>query len=334
VTSRVPVQPWSRRFLRAAVALCSRILVVAAVVGMLLPWISHVLSGHDGRIAWAVDLAAHWQWLYLAMLAVGALLGATIRRGWLFALLLAPLPWWSAAPRMENAMDSRAEIAVVAVNVHVSTRDAADLARWLASTSVDLVVVSEVSPAFAESLERLPGFPHREVAPAENPFGIAVLSRFPMDAVAVRDADGVAHRGTRRHRRGVRRAVRGAPDATDVPTPLRRAQPAASGCRGTRGPTRRSATRRGRLQRDAVVERVFHPLETRHAACQRLAADVAEPMGQMVRHPDRSCGGQRALACTRRPHRPRAGFRSPAAAGEAGAGRIGRGEMSDRGPAG
>jgi endonuclease/exonuclease/phosphatase (EEP) superfamily protein YafD len=174
------------------VALCTRVLVVGAIVGMLLPWTSHVLSGHDGKIAWAVDLAAHWQWLYLAMLAVGSLLGATIRRGWLFALLLAPLPWWSAAPRMENAVDSRAEIAVAAVNVHVSTRDAAALARWLASTSVDLVVVSEVSPAFAESLERLPGFPHREVAPAENPFGIAVLSRFPMDAVAVRDADGVA----------------------------------------------------------------------------------------------------------------------------------------------
>ena len=36
---------------------------------MLLPWVSHVLSGHDGKIAWAVDLSAHWQWLYLAALA-------------------------------------------------------------------------------------------------------------------------------------------------------------------------------------------------------------------------------------------------------------------------
>jgi endonuclease/exonuclease/phosphatase (EEP) superfamily protein YafD len=174
------------------VALCARLLVVAAVVGMLLPWISDLLSGHDGRIAWVVDLAAHWQWLYLAMLAVGALLGATIRRGWLFALLLAPLPWWSAAPRLDAAADSDAEIAVAAVNVHVSTRDAAALIGWLASTSVDLVVVSEVSPAFAASLERLPGFPHREIAAAEHPFGIALLSRFPMRAVAVRDAEGVA----------------------------------------------------------------------------------------------------------------------------------------------
>ena len=104
--------------------LCARLLVVPAVVGMLLPLISHLLSGHDGKIAWAVDLAAHWQWLYLAMLAVGALLGATIHRGWLFALLLAPLPWWSAAPRLDPAVNNRAEIAVAAVNVHVSTRDA------------------------------------------------------------------------------------------------------------------------------------------------------------------------------------------------------------------
>lgn len=192
MTSRVLALSSKRRLRRAAVTLFARFLVVAAVVGMLLPWVSHVLSGHDGKIAWAVDLAAHWQWLYLAALAVGALLGATIHRGWLVALLLAPLPWWSAAPRLDDAEDNHAEFAVAAVNVHVSTRDATALARWLDSTTIDLVVVSEVSPAFAESLERLPGFPHREVAAAKHPFGIAVLSRFPMRAVSVRDAEGIA----------------------------------------------------------------------------------------------------------------------------------------------
>jgi endonuclease/exonuclease/phosphatase (EEP) superfamily protein YafD len=178
---------------RAAVALCARALVVAAVTGMVLPWISHALSGHDGRIAWAVDLAAHWQWLFLTVLVLGALLGATLHRGWLFALLLSPLPWWSASSRMDDAHADGAGLTVAAVNVHVSTRDASALARWLASTWVDLVVVSEVSPAFAASLARLPGFPHREIAPADHPFGIAVLSRFPMRAVAVRDAQGTTH---------------------------------------------------------------------------------------------------------------------------------------------
>jgi endonuclease/exonuclease/phosphatase (EEP) superfamily protein YafD len=186
VSSRVLTLSSKRRLWRAAVALCARFLVVAAVVGMLLPLASHLLSGHDGKIAWAVDLAAHWQWLYLAALAVGALLGVTIHRGWLVALLLAPLPWWSAAPRLDDAEDDHAELAVAAVNVHVSTRDATALARWLDSTSIALLV------AFAKSLERLPGFPYREVAAAEHPFGIALLSRFPMRAVAVRDAEGVA----------------------------------------------------------------------------------------------------------------------------------------------
>jgi endonuclease/exonuclease/phosphatase (EEP) superfamily protein YafD len=192
VSSRVLTLSSKRRLWRAAVALCARFLVVAAVVGMLLPLASHLLSGHDGKIAWAVDLAAHWQWLYLVGLVVGALLGATIHRGWLFALLLAPLPWWSAAPRLDDAHVDGAELAVAAVNVHVSTRDATALIRWLASTPVDLVVVSEVSPAFAESLQRLPGLPHREVAAAEHAFGIALLSRFPMRAVTVRDAQGIA----------------------------------------------------------------------------------------------------------------------------------------------
>ena len=192
MTPRVLALSSKRGLWRAAAARCARFLVTAAAVGMVLPWVSHVLSGYDGRVSWAVDLAAHWQWLYLAGLAVGALLGATIHRGWLFALLLAPLPWWSAAPRLDAAEEHRTELVVAAVNVHVSTRDATALASWLASTAVDLVVVSEVSPAYAESLERLPGFPHREVAAAEHPFGIAVLSRFPMHAVAVRDAQGIA----------------------------------------------------------------------------------------------------------------------------------------------
>jgi hypothetical protein len=158
VTARVVALSSKRRVWRAAVTLVARLLVIAAMVGMLLPWFSHVLSGHDGKLAWAVDLAAHWQWLYLAALAVGALVGAAIRRGWLVAFLLAPLPWWSAAPRLDDAEDDHAELALAAVNVHVSTRDATALARWLDSTPVDLVVLSEVSPAFAESLVRLPGF--------------------------------------------------------------------------------------------------------------------------------------------------------------------------------
>jgi endonuclease/exonuclease/phosphatase (EEP) superfamily protein YafD len=188
-----PAKESLRRTWRARLALRARVIAIASALGLALPWLSRALSGREDRFAWAVDLAAHWQWLYLAGLVLGASVAAFHQRRWLFALLLVPLPWWSAAPRLDVAAGGTGtQLTVAAANVYFGTREATALARWLDTVQADLVVLTEVSPAYAAALARLPGFPYRALAPAEDPFGIGVLSRHPMQAAPWRDEDGIA----------------------------------------------------------------------------------------------------------------------------------------------
>jgi endonuclease/exonuclease/phosphatase (EEP) superfamily protein YafD len=176
-----------------ALARRARIITVLCALGLLLPWITRALAGQDHRVAWALDLAAHWQWLYAAGLLLGSLVAARSWRRWLLALVLLPLPWWSAAPRLpEAAKDAGPVLTIASANVQVGHRDATAVVDWLATTDADVVVLVEVSPVHAAALTALPGYPHRHVVAADDPFGIAVLSRHPMQAVTMRDHDGIA----------------------------------------------------------------------------------------------------------------------------------------------
>jgi endonuclease/exonuclease/phosphatase (EEP) superfamily protein YafD len=170
----------------------AKIVVVACAIGTTFPWLSRAVAGYDDRLAWLVDLAAHWQLAYATGLVIAGLVAAASRRRWLAALLLVPLPWLSAAPRLPAAPGSGAEFSIATANVHLDNQDPAALAAWLSKATPDLVVVTEVSPAFANALTRLADYPYRELAPADNPFGMAVLSRHPMQAATRRDGDGIA----------------------------------------------------------------------------------------------------------------------------------------------
>ena len=54
---------------------------------------------------------------------------------------------------------------------------------WLESHPADLVVVQEVTAAWARDLARLPGYSHRLMLAREDPYGIGVLSRWPLGQV-------------------------------------------------------------------------------------------------------------------------------------------------------
>src|SRR5690606_25849732 len=75
-----------------AAPLMLRLLTLAAVLGLLSPWLVALLAEHSQHLAWLFDLASHWQWLHVALLAVClALLGRRQPRWWLL-LPLAALP--------------------------------------------------------------------------------------------------------------------------------------------------------------------------------------------------------------------------------------------------
>jgi len=187
--------------------------LAGSLSGLCLPWLGAVLMGEDaagmpitpGAALWMIDLAAHWQLAFAALwvsaLVLWCLRARRTRRRWLPLLAFAGLPWLSAVPALGGvgrAEGGRAEDAltlrVAAADVHVSNRDPVALVAWLRRHPVDVLVVPELSPDYAEALNAaLPELPHRALYPqAGSAFGIGLYARRPLrDVVAAPDADGI-----------------------------------------------------------------------------------------------------------------------------------------------
>lgn len=176
----------------------SRWLAPVCAFGLVVPIISDGLADSSTTVAWLVDLASHWQWLYLA----GTIFACTIaiftcrrRVLWLLALPLFGLTAAKSAPDIGHEKVSGASILTVATfNVHMGNHDTTTLARWLAKAKPDVLILHEVSPGYAKGLDALSNYPFRHLVPRNDPFGMAVLSRFPMPQVqTVEDGDGLKH---------------------------------------------------------------------------------------------------------------------------------------------
>ncbi|MWV12494.1 endonuclease/exonuclease/phosphatase family protein [Pseudomonas sp. R-28-1W-6] len=178
--------------LRTRLILYFRLLLGGCLLGLLLPWLQRPLAFAPAPLSWLLDLASHWQWLFLAGLLLAVAGGSWLDRRWLLALLAAPLPWLSAAPPLPSGSEGPS-LAIASANVHLDNHDASALRAWLAKERPELVVLQEVSPEYAQALSGLADYPHRVVSPQHSPFGIALLSRLPIRQSAVPvDDQGVA----------------------------------------------------------------------------------------------------------------------------------------------
>ncbi|UJR78268.1 endonuclease/exonuclease/phosphatase family protein [Sandaracinus amylolyticus] len=105
------------------------------------------------------------------------------------AMLVATLFTAGAARAEDDALVLR----VATANLYAGNPRAEVLADELAALEVDVLALEEVTPRWREVLgERgvLARFPHRVIADRDDCFGIALLSRVPMDAT-IEDLDGV-----------------------------------------------------------------------------------------------------------------------------------------------
>ena len=169
-----------------------RLLTLAAVLGLLSPWLVALLADHSQHLAWLLDLASHWQWLHVALLAVClALLGQRQPRWWLLLPLVA-LPWLSVAPQLPPRDGAvQLDLRLVSANLQ-QTDDATALRAWLDAQPADLVLLQEVTPALARQLAEWQDYPQQILAPDESPFGLALLSRLPLEGGRVlRDSDAI-----------------------------------------------------------------------------------------------------------------------------------------------
>ena len=147
---------------------------------------------------WPWELFVHFRTQYAVGALVVAVAFALTRhpRACMVAVALATL---NALPLLQHAQASAPagscagrEFAVVSANLQAGNDDRGFL-DWLAGHPADFVVVQEVTEAWARDLSRLADYPHRVLLPREDPYGIGVLSRWPLDAVRQEDlaADGL-----------------------------------------------------------------------------------------------------------------------------------------------
>lgn len=158
------------------------------------------LAAACGRWHWLPDLANHFRWYYLAWALAWLPLAAFCRSGRLAWLCLgavialngwAMLPYWLPAPAV-TAPAGAVPLAIVSLNVLTSNRDTAAVVGYLRRRAPDIAVVLEVDDAWARALRELDDvFPHRLVHPRTDNFGIALLSRHPLEDARVVDFGGV-----------------------------------------------------------------------------------------------------------------------------------------------
>jgi endonuclease/exonuclease/phosphatase (EEP) superfamily protein YafD len=146
-------------------------------------------------LGWPFELFSHFRVQYLAAALLLAALLAWRRRAVPAVLALVIAAWHAlpgaAAPAAATAADCAGPaFAVATVNVQFSNRRPTAFRAWLATQPADFLVVQEVTAAWAAVLEAQTEYPYRHVLTREDPYGLAVLSRWPLESVTLVDLAG------------------------------------------------------------------------------------------------------------------------------------------------
>ena len=172
----MPALPNSRRW--------SEFALIALVLAFLAGWLA--------PLGWPFELFVHFRLqLLVAAAALGILLLllrrpvlAVVALGLALPLLVTSLhtgPVAVAAPSC-GAM----QIRVITANLQFSNHDHRRFSEWLLAHPADLVVAQEVTAAWAQSLRATAvGYPHSRIVAREDPYGMAVFSRWPMHVETV-----------------------------------------------------------------------------------------------------------------------------------------------------
>jgi len=174
----------------------ARVLAVISLLGLLLPFASPLIPNAPGTwtetLTWLVDLGTHWQWLYLGGLLLFGVLAALGDRRWAIILLAVPLPWLTASPTAPQANGMGVPLILMGANLHLDNADARPLLGLVKQYQPDVLVLLELSPEYAKQLNNLEAYPHRQINADNSPFGMGLLSRYPLrDVRVVHDEDDI-----------------------------------------------------------------------------------------------------------------------------------------------
>ncbi|RYH02252.1 hypothetical protein EU805_10395 [Salipiger sp. IMCC34102] len=142
----------------------------------------------------------------LLALAIALICGALWLRpegwGWMVGVLAACvvlhafyigryLPIWhsqSVRPGADEAVEPAHTVSIIAANVKKSNRDFGKLVEVARAVDADIVTALETDQAWLDGLKPLHEiYPHVMTRPHDNGYGMAVYSRYPLEAAAFRD---------------------------------------------------------------------------------------------------------------------------------------------------
>lgn len=175
----------------AAITRRAKILLALAALGGALPWVSAALPMSTApTLAWLLDLGTHFQWAYLLIggISLAWLLAQRIY-GWLLVALAGVVACGFSATPSSSQIDTRAlapgninHLTIVTANLNVSRDDPTPLHAWLGAIDADVLVLQELNPRAAAAVSKWPDYPHQILTPREDPFGIAIISRHPLES--------------------------------------------------------------------------------------------------------------------------------------------------------
>lgn len=148
-------------------------------------------------LPWFLELLAHWQLVYagaggIALLAVCATQPGR-RRWWaLVPAALLAVSWCLHSPQLQHSQTPftpESTLRVATANLHWQQTDFQPLLQWLiAADAPDVVFLQEFTEAARRALrhtELLARYPHRLEAAQDDPFGLALLSRYPLQEMQI-----------------------------------------------------------------------------------------------------------------------------------------------------
>ena len=174
------------------------------------------------RQHWTFDLLAHFRMQYALAALVGLLVLIALRH-WKLGIamaivlicqlvLLGPyrssmLAFWpTGSIRSESRVSEssrqdgsagKLELKVLAANVLSSNQNYDPTINWLREQEADFVALVEVSQGWATELRTLSDhYPHQELYPRDNNFGLALLSKFPLSGIRLHQIDRPGWNGT------------------------------------------------------------------------------------------------------------------------------------------
>jgi len=147
-------------------------------------------------LGWPFELFAHFRPQYAVAALLVTLVLAGQRRG-VAAGIAALLVAWNALPVVQRASAEAPPVScegpafsVATVNLQYSNLQYDRFLAWLAGHPADLIVVQELTNAWAQTLAGSDAHSHRFLLTREDPYGIGVLSRWPLESSGAIDLAG------------------------------------------------------------------------------------------------------------------------------------------------